>query len=374
MLHTAPEATEPLRAQTTPDNGFRVWSSEQADPLPLHGVFPAPVRAELPTPQQMLFTLRTVPLSAVLPRWQEHADRLGGGPVSLAIANDRDALLEPRLMAAATATETLHSLLGGLGSHESALPEADFALLTQRIEAAVDAAVAEHPHPHLRAHRRPVLELFHNRHRGPTPHTRLLDLATGLGEHAMPLFTGPTSGQVPPAAGVAAVGEVLAWAKATKHARNGIVHNGRAALDFEAATAALLLTTAVVEVLVLRELGMSEQRLAVLVHRQHSGLARRVREHLLPLLDHAPVTPQDKPGALTAVVEAVAGARNGCSARRAGSTASLRNCSGEFDLPDAGNVLPRTAVWDQGVRSKGQPHHTQNSEETLAPTTEDVTG
>lgn len=43
----------------------------------------------------------------------------------------------------------------------------------------------------------------------------------------------------------------------------------------------------------------------------------------------------------------------GRSQERASATASLRNCSGYFDLPDTGNILPQTAVWDQGVRFKG---------------------
>jgi hypothetical protein len=49
--------------------------------------------------------------------------------------------------------------------------------------------------------------------------------------------------------------------------------------------------------------------------------------------------------------------RNSRSDERADSTASLRNCSGYFDLPDTGNILPRTAVWDQGTRVLGRMSH-----------------
>lgn len=200
----------------------------------------------------MLFTLADVGLDVVLPRWRRNTDRLGGVLASLAIAGDRNALLEPRLMAAATAAETLHRALDSTTRPETALPEADFALLRERITAAVTATIAEHPH--LREHERPVLGLFHNRRRGPTLHTRLLGLVDLLGMHAVPLLTGAHITQPPEqerAAGAPSQSrEAKAWAQATKRARNGIAHRGLVGdVGFQASATVLQATVAVVELL-----------------------------------------------------------------------------------------------------------------------------
>ncbi|NGY65353.1 hypothetical protein G7043_41315 [Lentzea sp. NEAU-D13] len=294
-----------------PDNDSGGTLSSQDDEhlrtVTLHGAFPPADRHDTTPLGRVLFTLDDVRLDVVLPRWQRNAERLDGVLASLAIARDRNALLEPRLMAAATAAETLHRAHHGTLS-EPAMPDADYVLLRQHIVAGVTAAIAAHPH--LAEHENAVLGRFHNQGR-TTLHTRLLGLADMLGPHAAPLLTGdhlsPSPEPQPPPS---LSREAQAWARATTRARNNIAHDGLVgAIGHTAAVTVLWVTTAVVELLVLRELGIDERHLDVLVHHQRFRLAHTLRRDLLPLLDAENAAPQPDPSPLmAALIQAAAAA------------------------------------------------------------------
>lgn len=298
---------QPLSSNDSGDSTSSSLDDEHVPVVTLHGAFPPADRHDTTPLRQVLFTLNDVRLDVVLPRWQRNAERLDGVLASLAIARDRNALLEPRLMAAATAAETLHRAHHGT-LPDPALPDADFALLRHHIVAGVAAAIAAYPH--LAAHENAVLGRFHNEGR-TTLHTRLLGLADMLGPHAAPLLTGedPSSSpeqQRPPST----LREARAWARATTRARNGIAHNGLVgAIGHAAAAAVLWVTTAVVELLVLRELGIDERHLGELVRHQHYDLAQKIRRDLLPLLDAQNPAQHPDPSPLTAaLIQATAAA------------------------------------------------------------------
>lgn len=225
---------------------------------------------------RMLFTQTDIPLAEVLPRWIELSTELRGVVASLVAAHDRDALLEPRLVAAITAAENLSSRTRQ-GQAPRPVPDEAFARLRQIL---VDA-IAEHTD--LQQYEGFVKSKLQNQ---ANLRQRLPLLVDDLGDHAGPLFTGdhtPNAEQTDPTAR-SETPEVRAWVRAAVKGRNDIAHTGQAAdLDTDAMLTVLDTTTVLVELLLLRRLGLPENRLADLVRDHHHNLARRIRRHLLPL-------------------------------------------------------------------------------------------
>jgi hypothetical protein len=180
------------------------------------------------------------------------------------------------------------------------------------VHAALDA------HPELQQYQGFVRESIQNQ---PTLRQRLELLVDDLGEHAATLLCGehaipadsadglageavPSTGRPdsPTAEFTSDRPEPQAWAWAAAKARNEIAHEGlTTTLDTDAALTVLHTTVALVEILVLRELGLPEPVLAELIRDRHFSLARRIREHLQPLFNasqptgRAPAVPAPEP-------------------------------------------------------------------------------
>lgn len=278
---------------TAPDSPHVSDTDDGADQsgLPLRKLFLPVGDRDAPVVERhrMLFTLAQMPFSEVLPRWARVAQDLRGTVAGLVAAHDTKALLETRLVSAVTAAENLFAQTHR-GERLRRMPDADFTRLRDVVLAALN------DHPDLHQYASFLRESIQNQ---PTLRQRLHLLVDDLGKHAAPLLCG---GQVPtmPASdesGAAAPEsgprpserrEAQAWAWAAAKGRNEIAHEGlTASLDASAALATVDTTVALVELLVLRELGMTDDQLAELVRNRHHGLSRRIRDHLGPLFDRA---------------------------------------------------------------------------------------
>lgn len=289
MLHHADRGTIEDTAPRSATNG--------APLLPLHKRFPPviPAQSGAVPRSQMLFTLEHVDFAELLPRWRQVADELDGTMATLTTAHEPTLLMDTRLVAAVTAAESYFASRADTAGMTRMPPE-DFTQLRELI----GTTLADHPH--LGQYKDFVLDSLRNQ---PTLRQRLHKLVDHLGEHAEPLLTGrhtthrePGLGDTSPAGSQSAsdqphgdacapappeLPEATAWAWAASKARNNAAHGGVvSALDFDTAWITLDVTMAVVELLVLRDLGVSDERLVELVRDRHHGLARRVREHLMP--------------------------------------------------------------------------------------------
>ncbi|GAA1309692.1 HEPN domain-containing protein [Saccharothrix xinjiangensis] len=272
-------------------------ATDGAPLLQLHKRFPPVIPAQTgAVPRsRMLFTLEHVDFAELLPRWRQVADELDGTMATLTTAHEQTLLMDTRLVAAVTAAESYFA-----GRADTAgmtrMPAEDFAQLRELI----GTTLADHPH--LGQYKGFVLDSLRNQ---PTLRQRLHELVDHLGEHAEPLLTSrhttrrePDPGSTGPAgsqpasdqpdgaeraAAPSELPEATAWAWAASKARNDAAHGGVvSALDFDTAWITLDVTMAIVELLVLRDLGVNDERLAELVRDRHHDLAGRVREHLMP--------------------------------------------------------------------------------------------
>lgn len=265
-------------------------------------------------PSRMLFTLAHIDFAELLPRWAQVAHDLRGSVAGLVAAHDTNAMLESRIVGAVTAAEKLFATIHR-GQRLRRVPEGDFARLREVVRAALDA------YPDLQQYQGFVRGSIQNQ---PTLRQRLQLLVDDLGEHAVTLFCGehtvaadrlhdladdaaaPAGQQDSPVEEpVSDRAEPQAWAWAAAKARNEIAHEGlTTTLDTDAALIMLHTTVALVEILVLRELGVPESVVAELIRNRHHGVPRRIRKHLQPLFTTsqptgpapaAPVTEPEQP-------------------------------------------------------------------------------
>jgi hypothetical protein len=76
---------------------------------------------------------------------------------------------------------------------------------------------------------------------------------------------------------------LAAWTWATRKGRNDIAHNGYTdALDSECMFVATAATAAVVELVLLAELGLDNDHLKQVIDHRHEYIARGIRQHLAP--------------------------------------------------------------------------------------------
>jgi hypothetical protein len=265
----------------------RVGDDVDQPPVPLHKQFlPVGNRdSAVVEHHRMLFTLADLPFTEVLPRWTHVAQDLRGTVAALVAAHDTNALLETRLIAAVTAAENLFARTRR-SQRLRRMPDADFARLREVVLAALDG------HPDLRQYDGYLRESIQNQ---PTLRQRLRLLVDDLGEHADQLLCGDqVLADSEPDHNEAAASEnsprpsecreAQAWAWAAAKGRNEIAHEGLTpSLDTSAALAALDTTVALVELLILRELGMTDDLLAGLIRNRHYHVPGRIRDHLEPL-------------------------------------------------------------------------------------------
>jgi hypothetical protein len=229
---------------------------------------------------EMLFTQAHLPFEKVLPRWAQLSEELRGTVVSLVAAHNHDAPWETRLIAATTAAENLFARTRR-GHELRLLPEPDFARLRQVLR----DALAQHPDLH--QYTTFVRESVQNR---PNLRQRLHRLIDELGDHAIMMFAGHAAVAVSCGQGSSEimagseVAEAQSWAWAATKGRNEIAHSGvTTTLRMTAMSTTVDVTIALVELHVLRLLGLTEDLLSELVRDRYHRLTHRVRNDVLPL-------------------------------------------------------------------------------------------
>lgn len=190
--------------------------------------------------RRVFFTCASLPFEEIVPRWYEAHGRLKAATnMILGLRYAPPHFVENNLLTAAGAAEVLHR---GLRIDEKPFPKAEFKALRE-------AMLTQVP------------EEFRDRFRGairndPTLQDRLLALAARPDQGAIALL----------------MPNVSHWAKKTTQARNDLAHEGKTPKhSFEELIAIVEVTTAVVILNVLHELGLPAERQREIVH-EHAQL------------------------------------------------------------------------------------------------------
>lgn len=204
-------------------------------------------------PHRVFFTCDSLPFEDVLPRWCEAHGRLEAATnMILGLRYAPARFIENNLLTAVGAAEVLHR---GLRIGEKPFEGEEFALMR-------DAMLAQVPEEHRDRFRGAIRN-------DPTLRDRLLALAGRPDEEAIALL----------------VPDVAQWAKRTTRARNDLAHEGRTpSHSFEELIAVVEVTTAVVILNVLNELGLPPERQREIVrdHPQLRSTSRTAGEWLAP--------------------------------------------------------------------------------------------
>lgn len=202
---------------------------------------------------RVFFTCASLPFEEVIPRWWEAYGRLQSATnMILGLRYAPPSYIESNLLTAVGAAEVLHR---GLGIDERPIPEVEFKPMR---EAMLEQVPEEH----------------RDRFRGalrndPTLRDRLYALAARPDPTAVSLL----------------VPDVDWWARQTTRARNDLAHEGKTPRHSnEELLAVIDVTTAVVILNVLQELGLPAERQREIVH-EHPQLrytAERARDRLMP--------------------------------------------------------------------------------------------
>ena len=197
-----------------------------------------------------LFTLRDLPFEIVVPRWLEMRNRFSATcSLLLGLRYVPGGYLETQLSQAVIAAEAMHRAL----DLESPIPPAEFKNLKDRLREAVPPERLDWLNT----------RLLHN---DPSLRERLLDLAARPDADAMALL----------------LPDPHRWARMTTKARNNLAHTGSAgAQDVDALYAVSRVTTSVVLLNLLHEVGLSgERQRSILTEMSDLSTAVRLsREH-----------------------------------------------------------------------------------------------
>ncbi|CAM4044865.1 HEPN domain-containing protein [Helcobacillus massiliensis] len=183
---------------------------------------------------QVLFTCELLPFEEVVPRWCEAHNRLQAATnMILGLRYAPARFIENNLLTAVGAAEALHR---GLGVDEKPFPKEEFSAMR-------DAMLGQIPEEHRSRFKAAIRN-------DPTLRERLHDLAKRPDEKAIALL----------------VPDVAHWAKRTARARNDLAHEGRAqSHSFEELIAIVEVTTAIVILNLLYELGLTPERQRMIV-------------------------------------------------------------------------------------------------------------
>ncbi|MFJ4295639.1 HEPN domain-containing protein [Curtobacterium sp. NPDC089689] len=198
-----------------------------------------------------LLTLDDMDFAVLMPRWLAIRERFAAARgMILGLQYVPSGYIENRVVTAVAAAEALHRAL----APDPPIPPQSFRQLRRDLLDRVDPA-----------HKQWLSERLTSTANVPTLRERLLELANRLG--------GP---------GSALVGDVHQWATAAKNARNRIAHLGSAEEDFLHLHAVIEVTSGVVILNLLHELGLPSEHLerSVLQHPKLSYAAHLARTHL----------------------------------------------------------------------------------------------
>lgn len=202
---------------------------------------------------RVFFTCEALPFEDVVPRWCEAHGRLQAATnMILGLRYAPARFVENNLLTAAGAAEVLHR---GLRIDERPFPEKDFRSMR-------DTMLAQVPEEHRDRFRGAIRN-------DPTLRDRLHALAARPDQEAIALL----------------MPDVNHWAGRTTRARNDLAHEGRTPNhSFEELIAIVEVTTAVVILNVLHELGLPAERQREIVqeHPQLRSTSRTAREWLIP--------------------------------------------------------------------------------------------
>lgn len=201
---------------------------------------------------RVFFTCDSLPFEEVMPRWCEAHDRLQAAVnMILGLRYAPAQFVENNLLTAVGAAEVLHR---GLRIDERPFPPRDFRMMR-------DAMLSQVPQEHRDRFRGAIRN-------DPTLRDRLLALAARPDQDAMAVL----------------VPDVAHWARRTTRARNDLAHEGKTPdHSFEELVAVVNVTTAVVILNVLHELGLSTERQREIVrdHPQLRTTSRTAAEWLV---------------------------------------------------------------------------------------------
>jgi hypothetical protein len=202
-------------------------------------------------PHRTFFTCESLPFKEVMPRWCEAHGRLQAATnMILGLRYAPASFVENNLLTAVGAAEVLHR---GLRIDEQPFPQAEFTAMR-------DAMLKQVPEEHRDRFKGAIRN-------DPTLRDRLRALAARPDQDAIALL----------------MPDVVHWAKRTTRARNDLAHEGRTPNhSVEELIAIVDVTTAVVILNVLHELGLSveRQRKIVLEHPQLRATSRAAVEWL----------------------------------------------------------------------------------------------
>ncbi|MGY0234004.1 ApeA N-terminal domain 1-containing protein [Longispora urticae] len=230
--------------------------------------------------EDMLFTLTDVNFSEIVPLWENQKKKFEGVIAGLRGARISDSMVETRMVNAATAAETLHTVLV---PKAPGIPEADFKLIKKLL---VDTLQEE---SELSEHVGWLRLLLFNR---PTMEDRLSSLIEGLPAQTAERLLTP--------AGEDHQRQVAAWAWATKKARNEVAHTSLTKNNDTFGTyVTMKATTAVVELELLSILGFDDGHLHDVTTRRWGAIAVQLRDNVLPvyLAKNPPPAPPEEPAA-----------------------------------------------------------------------------
>ena len=212
--------------------------------------------AKVIEPHRVFFTCETLPFEEVIPRWCEVHERLQSAlNMILGLRYAPAQYIENNLLTAVGAAEVLHR---GLGIDEPPMPREEFNPMRE-------AMLAHVPEEH----RERIKGSLRN---DPTLRERLCALAARPDQESMSML----------------VPDIDRWARRTTRARNDLAHEGRTPNHtFEELIAIVDVTTAVVILNLLHEVGLSAERQREIVkeHPQLRATARQASRHLCALKD-----------------------------------------------------------------------------------------
>lgn len=201
--------------------------------------------------RRVFFTCETLPFEKLMPRWCEVHERLRSAlNMILGLRYAPADYIENNLLTAVGAAEVLHR---GLDIDEPPMPPEEFRSMRESMLAQVPEQYRDHIKRSLR--------------NDPTLRERLLALAARPDQEAMSVL----------------VPDIHRWARRTTQARNDLAHTGCTPHHtFEELIAIVDVTTAVVVMNLLHEVGLSaeRQRRIVAEHPQLRATVRRAEEYL----------------------------------------------------------------------------------------------